>query len=49
MAISEKGFPDVVLHGDLEGTVFVVPFKIDACVFLLLPVDSDRVVLLKCG
>ena len=49
MAISEKKFPDVVLHGDLSGTVFVVPLKINICIFLLLPVDSDHVVFLKCG
>ena len=33
----------------MVGTGFVVPFKINACVFLPLPVGSDRVVLLKCG
>ena len=49
MAISEKEFPDVILHGKLVGTGFVVSFQINACVFLPLPVGSDRVVLLKCG
>ena len=49
MAISEKELPDVVLHGESEGTVFVVPLDINACIFLSLPVGSDRVVFLKCG
>ena len=49
MAISEKGFPDVVLHGDLEGTVFLVPFMINNFLCLPLPVVSDRVVILQCG
>ena len=49
MAISEKEFPYVVLHGELAGTGFVVPFKINDCVFIPLPVGSERVVLLKCG
>ena len=49
MAISKKEFLDVVLHGESEGAGFVVPFKINACVFFSLPFDSDRVVLLKCG
>ena len=49
MGISEKKFPDVALHCELAGTGFLVPFEINACIFLLLPVDSDRVVFLKCG
>ena len=49
MAISEKEFPDVVLHGKLEGTGFSVPFNINACVFFSLLVGSDRLLLLKCG
>ena len=49
MAISEKELPDVVFHGESSGTGFVVPLDINACIFLPLPVGSDRVVLLKCG
>ena len=49
MAVSEKEFLDVVLHGELAGTGFVVPSNSNACVFLPLPVSSDRVVFLKCG
>ena len=49
MAIYEQELPDVVLHGELSSAGFVVPFKINACVFLPLPVVSDRVVFLKCG
>ena len=44
---SKKEFPDVVLHGESAGAGFVVPFKINAFVFLPLPVGSDRVVFLK--
>ena len=47
MVISEKEFPDVVLHGESSGTGFVVPLEINACVFLLLPFVSDRVVFLE--
>ena len=49
MAISDKELPDVVLHGESAGTGFVVPFKINACVFIPVPVGSDRVMLLQCG
>ena len=49
MAISEKELLDVVFHGESSGTGFVVPLDINACIFLPLPVGSDRVVLLKCG
>ena len=48
MAVSEREFPDVVLHGELAGTGFVVPFKINSCLFIPLPFGSDRVVFLKC-
>ena len=49
MAISEQELPDVVLRGESSGTVFVVPFKINVCIFLPLIVGSDRVVFLQCG
>ena len=49
MAISEQELPDLVFHGESTGAGFVVPFKINACVFLPLPVGSDRVVFLHCG
>ena len=49
MSISEKEFPGLFLCGESAGTGFVVPFKINACVYLPLPVGSDRVVFLKCG
>ena len=49
MAVSEKEFPYLVLHGELVGTGILVPYNINACVFLPLPVSSDRVVFLKCG
>ena len=49
MAISEKDLPDIFLHGESEGTGFLVPFEINACVFIPLPVGSDGVVFLKCG
>ena len=49
MDIYEKEFPDVVLYGESAGAGFAVPFKINACVFLLLPVGSDRLVFLKRG
>ena len=49
MAITEQEFPDVVLRGESSGTVFVVPFKINVCIFLPLIVGSDRVVFLQCG
>ena len=49
MAISDQELSDVVFHGELEGAGFVVPFKINACVFLPLPVGSDHVVFLQCG
>ena len=48
MTISDKELPDVVLHGELAGRGFIVPFKINACVFIPLPVSSNRVVFLKC-
>ena len=48
MAISGEELVDVVFHGDLAGAGFVVPFKINACVFLPLPVSSDHVVFLQC-
>ena len=48
MAISEKDFPDVVLHGESANTGCVFPIEINACVFIPLPVSSDRVVFLKC-
>ena len=48
MAISEKELSDVVFHGELAGAGFVVTFKINSCIFLPLPVSSDRAVLLKC-
>ena len=49
MAISEEELPDVVLHGESAGTVFVVPFEINACIFLPLPIGSDHVVFLNFG
>ena len=49
MAISDKEFPDVALYGESAGAGFVIPFKINACVFIPLPAGSDRVVFLKCG
>ena len=49
MVISEKELLDVVLHSESAGTGFLVPLEINACMFLPLPVGSDRVVLLKCG
>ena len=49
MAISDKGLPYEVLHGESAGTGSVVPLKMNSCVFILLPVSSDLVVFLKCG
>ena len=49
MAISEQELSDVVFHGELVCAGFVVPFDINACIFLPLPVGSDRVVFLQCG
>ena len=49
MAISKKELPYVVLHGESAGTVFVVPFNINTCVFPPLPVGSEGIVFLKCG
>ena len=49
MAISDQEFPDVVFRGDSAGAGFVVPFKINTCVFPPLPVSGDRVVFLKCA
>ena len=48
-AISDQELPDVVFRGDSAGAGFVVPFKINACLFLPLTVGSDRVVFLQCG
>ena len=48
MAISEQELVDVVFHGDSAGAGFLVPFKINTCIFLPLPVSSDRVVFLQC-
>ena len=48
MSISEQELVDVVFHGDLVGAGFVVPFNINTCIFLTLPVSSDRVVFLQC-
>ena len=48
MAISEEELADVVFSGDSSGAEFVVPFKINTCIFLPLPVSSDRVVFLQC-
>ena len=48
MAISEKNFPDVFLHGESTGTGFLVPLEINVCVFLPLPFVSELVVFLKC-
>ena len=49
MAISEQELPDLVFHGESTGAGFVVPFKINACIFRPLIVGSDRVVFLQCG
>ena len=49
MAISEKGLPYVVLHGESAGTGFIFPLEMNTCVFIPLPVGSDCVVFLKCG
>ena len=49
IAISKQELPDVVVHGESAGAGFVVPFKINACVFLPLSFGSDRVVFLQCG
>ena len=49
IAISEKELPDVVFHGELSGTGFLVPLEINACLFLPFSVVSDRVVFLKGG
>ena len=48
MAISEEELADVVFHGESAGAGFVVPFKINTCVFLPPPFSSDRVVFLQC-
>ena len=48
MAISEEDLADVVLRGELAGAGFLVPFNINTCVFLPLPVSSERVVFLQC-
>ena len=48
MAISEKELADGVFRGESAGAGFVVPFKINTCVFLPLPVSSDHVVFLQC-
>ena len=45
----EQELPDLVLHGESAVAGFVVPFNINACVFLPLPFGSDRVVFLQCG
>ena len=47
MAISEQELSSVVFHGESVGAGFVLPFKINACVFLPLPVGSDRVAFLQ--
>ena len=49
MAISEKEFPDVFLHGESSGTGFLVPLKINVCIFLPLRIDSNHVEFLNCG
>ena len=49
MAISEQELPDVFFHCESSGAGFVVPFKINACIFISLPDSSDCVVLLHCG
>ena len=48
MAISEEELADAVFRGELEGAGFLVPFNINTCVFLPLPVSSERVVFLQC-
>ena len=48
MAISEQELSDIVFHRELAYAGFVVPFEINACVFLLLPVGSDPVVFFQC-
>ena len=48
MAISGEELADVAFHGESAGAVFVVPFKINTCVFFPLPVSSDHVVFLQC-
>ena len=49
MAIPEEELADVFFHGESAGAGFVVPFKINTCVFPPLPVSGDRVVFLKCA
>ena len=49
MAISEQVLTYVVLLGELVGAGFVVPFNINASIFLPLPVGSYRVVFLHFG
>ena len=47
MAISDQELVDVILQGESTGARFLVPFKINTCVFLPLPVSSDHIVFLK--
>ena len=49
ISISDKELLDVFLHSELAGAGFLVPFNINACVFLPLLVGSDRGVFLNCG
>ena len=44
-----EDFLDITLHGETEGTLFVIPVKFDAGVLILFPVSGDGVVLLKSG
>ena len=49
MAISEKELPDVFLHGESSGTNVLVLLKINVCIFIFLPVVSERIVFLNFG
>ena len=48
MAIPEEELLDVVFHGESAGVGFVVPFMINTCIFLTLPISSDCVVFMQC-
>ena len=45
MVVLEEDGGDVFFHGELTGALGVVPFEVDACVEIALPVFGEFVVL----
>ena len=47
MAVSEKEFTDLILHGEAASAVLVILFEVDASKLVSRPIFSDGVMLLE--